>query len=84
MNVGDLRRNSGECQGDSHEYGVMGSPKFAKLRQSSHEGARMLPVHPGTCLTYALLNEGKLSGRFRESVKPGNENPAQSFSVISD
>ena len=26
------------------------SPNFARLRQSSHEGARMLLVHPGTCL----------------------------------
>ena len=26
------------------------SPNFARLRQSSHEGARMLPVHPGICL----------------------------------
>ena len=30
------------------------SPNFARLRQSSHEGARMLPVHPGTCLNEAL------------------------------
>ena len=29
VNVGDLRRNSGECQGGSHEYGAVGSPKFA-------------------------------------------------------
>ena len=50
MKVGDLRRNSGECQGGSHEYGVLGSPKFARLRQSSHEGALMLPIHPGICL----------------------------------
>ena len=27
------------------------SPNFAKVRQSSHEGARILLVHPGTCLT---------------------------------
>ena len=26
------------------------SPNFARLRQSSHEGARMLLVHHGTCL----------------------------------
>ena len=26
------------------------SPEFAKLRQTSHEGAHMLLVHPGTCL----------------------------------
>ena len=51
MNVGDLRQNSGECQGGSREYGVVSSPKFAKLRQSSHEGTCMLPIHPGTCLT---------------------------------
>ena len=25
-----------------------GLPSFARLRQSSHEGARILPVHPGT------------------------------------
>ena len=53
VNVRDLRRNSGECQGGSREYGVVGSPKFARLRQSSHEGARMLPVRSGTCLTIA-------------------------------
>ena len=35
VKVGDLRRNSGECQGGSHEYGVVRSPKFAKLRQTS-------------------------------------------------
>ena len=50
VKVGDLRRNSGECQGGSHEYGVAGSPNFARLRQSSHEGALMLPMHPGICL----------------------------------
>ena len=50
VNVGDLRRNSGECQGGSGEYSVVASPKFAKLRQSSHEGAHMIPVQPGTCL----------------------------------
>ena len=26
------------------------SPNFARLRQSSHEGARMLPVHLGKCI----------------------------------
>ena len=26
------------------------SPNFARLRQSSHEGARVLLVHHGTCL----------------------------------
>ena len=50
VNVGDLHRHSGECQEDSREYGVEGSPNFARLRQSSHEGARMLLVHHGTCL----------------------------------
>ena len=35
VNAGDLRRNSGECRGGSCEYGVVGSPKFAKLRQGS-------------------------------------------------
>ena len=30
------------------------SPNFAGLRQSSHEGACMLPVHPGTCLIYTV------------------------------
>ena len=43
VNVGDLHRHYGECQEGSREYGVEGSPNFAKLRQSSHEGARMLP-----------------------------------------
>ena len=28
------------------------SPKFAMLCQSSHEGARMLLVHPGACLNW--------------------------------
>ena len=28
MNVGDLRWNSGECQGGSREHNVVGSPKF--------------------------------------------------------
>ena len=37
VKVGDLRRNSGECQGGSREYGVVGS-------SSSREGARLLPV----------------------------------------
>ena len=50
VNVGDLRRHSGECHEGSREYGVEGSPNFAKLRQSSHEGARVLLVHHGTCL----------------------------------
>ena len=35
VNVGDLRRNSGECQGAYPEYEVVGSPKFAKLRHAS-------------------------------------------------
>ena len=34
VNVGDLHR-SGECQESSRDYGVEGSPKFAKLRQVS-------------------------------------------------
>ena len=29
---------------------VVGSPNFAKVRQSSHEGVRMLLVDLGTCL----------------------------------
>ena len=35
MNVGDLRRNSGECQRGTREYTVVGSPKFAQVRQAS-------------------------------------------------
>ena len=35
VNGGDLHRHSGECQEGSREYGVEGSPKFAKLRQAS-------------------------------------------------
>ena len=35
VNVGDLRRNSGECQGGTRGYTVAGSPKFAKVRQTS-------------------------------------------------
>ena len=57
VNVGDLRRSSGKCQGGSREHRVMGSPKFAKLhrlRQSSHEGARML-AHPENNLTLPLF-----------------------------
>ena len=27
------------------------SPNFARVRQSSHEGALMLPVYPGICLS---------------------------------
>ena len=50
-NVEELCQNSGECQGGSREYGLVGSPKFAKLRQSSHEGVRMLLEDPGTCPT---------------------------------
>ena len=48
VNVGSLRQHSGECQEGSRAKGAVGSPKlpnFARLRQSSHEGARMLPVH---------------------------------------
>ena len=35
VNVRDICRNSGECQAGSREYGVVGSPKLAKLRQVS-------------------------------------------------
>ena len=37
VNVGDLRRNSqtDERQGRSRERGAVGSPKFAKLHQTS-------------------------------------------------
>ena len=58
MNVGDLRRNSGECRGASGDNCVVCSPKFAefaKLRQSSHEGARMLLVRPVTCLNLLVV-----------------------------
>ena len=51
MNVGELCRNSGECPGGSGVCAVVGSPNFARLRRSSHEGARMLLVYPGTCMT---------------------------------
>ena len=40
VNVGDLRRNSGECERCSDGYGDTGSPtspKLAKPRQTSHE-----------------------------------------------
>ena len=47
VNVGHLCRNFGECRGGSREYGDLGSPKFARVRQSLHEGAHMLLVHPG-------------------------------------
>ena len=40
---GDLRRNPGEYQGSSREYGVVGLPKFAKLRMKAR-----------TCFWYAL------------------------------
>ena len=40
VNEGDLRRNSGECEGGPGKHGDTGSPNFAKLRQSSHEGAQ--------------------------------------------
>ena len=39
------------------------SPNFDGLRQSSHEGARMLPVHPETCLISG--GTGAVSGRKR-------------------
>ena len=57
MNMRDLCRNSGECQGGSREYGAAGSPKFARVRQTSHEGAHMLLLHPGTCLNLAIPQE---------------------------
>ena len=47
---GDLRQNSGECMGGSREYGVVGSPKFAKLRQASPK-VRMKVC---ACLWYTL------------------------------
>ena len=59
VNVGDLHRHSGECQEGSCEYGVEGSPNFARLRQSSHEGARMLLVHHRTCLIKGKVYPGK-------------------------
>ena len=72
VNLGDLHRNSGECQGAYPEYDVVGSPKFAMLRQSSHEGARMLPVYPGICLNRSLralrARSASASGSVRESV----------------
>ena len=40
VNVGDLRRNSGECQGAYPGYDVVGSPKFAKLLQKAHACCR--------------------------------------------
>ena len=36
------------------------SPNFARLRQSSHEGALMLPVYPGICLTPRVTLESFL------------------------
>ena len=47
VNVGDLRRNSGECLGVSCLYGLVGSLKFAKLRQSLHMKLR-------ACFWYTL------------------------------
>ena len=75
VNVGDLRRNSGECHEGAFEYGIVGSPNFAKVRQSSHEGARILLVHPGTCLTMKnplriSLSEAGLSLRGSRSCCP--------------
>ena len=43
VNVGDLRRNSGECQGGSREHGVVDLPQSAKLRMKVH-----------TCFWYTL------------------------------
>ena len=54
VNVGHLRQNSGGCRRVLVNMAIwvcQSSPEFAKLRQSSHEGAHMLLVHPGTCLT---------------------------------
>ena len=47
VKVGDLCRNSGECQGGSHEYGIV-----AKVRQSSHP-------HSGSTPCLALLQRKK-------------------------
>ena len=52
MNVGDLRRKSGECQGCSRECSDVGSPKFVKLRQSSHEGARLTEIRAELKVTH--------------------------------
>ena len=56
VNVGDLLWNSGECQGGSCVYGVVGSPNFARLRQSYREGAHTLLVHPRACLRKCLIH----------------------------
>ena len=37
------------------------SPNFARLRQSSHEGARVLLVHHGTCLIKGKVYPEKIS-----------------------
>ena len=67
MNVGDLRRNSGECQGGSREYGALGSPKFARVRQTSHEGAHMLLwAIPPVRLALSRRNSGKIPERPRK------------------
>ena len=49
VNVGDLCQNSGECQGSSREHEALGSPKFARLHQSSAKGAPLLLVRPAAC-----------------------------------
>ena len=46
------------------EYDVVGSPKFARLRQSSHEGARMFLVYRGTCLTTTRSKRGRTAQVF--------------------
>ena len=61
VNVRDLRWNSGECQAGSREHTVVESPNFARLRQRSHEGARMLPVHLKTCLKLIRNLKSKLA-----------------------
>ena len=68
-----LHRNSGECggpsrEGSASEHGIVGSPKFAMLRQGSHEGARIvlvdwnLPEYGLTGLTGYFREEGCYGG----------------------
>ena len=53
VNVGDLCRNSGECQARSRESGAQGSSKFAKVRQTSPGFAKVrMKVH--ACFWYTL------------------------------
>ena len=62
VNVGDLHRNSCECQGGSREHVVAGSPNFVSLRQTSHEGTSMLLGHPPDCnALLALRTKGILN-----------------------